>query len=92
MTINDNETLETDIIKAIRSGSLGSRFKSQGYIHTEKDTGNAFMNKHTDPRMHSAEHILNQTMIQLYGCGRCFAAHITVVFLPKSYIEKSAQA
>jgi misacylated tRNA(Ala) deacylase len=34
------------------------------------------MKKHTDPRMHSAEHLLNQTMIQLYDCGRCFSAHI----------------
>jgi alanyl-tRNA synthetase len=27
-------------------------------------------------RMHSAEHLLNQTMVRLYGCGRCFSAHI----------------
>ncbi len=26
--------------------------------------------------MHSAEHILNQTMVRLYGCGRCFTAHL----------------
>ena len=26
--------------------------------------------------MHSAEHILNQTMVRLYDCGRCFTAHI----------------
>jgi Ser-tRNA(Ala) deacylase AlaX len=26
--------------------------------------------------MHSVEHILNQTMVRMYGCGRCFAAHI----------------
>ncbi len=26
--------------------------------------------------MHSAEHILNQTMIRLFDCGRCFSAHI----------------
>ena len=26
--------------------------------------------------MHSTEHILNQTMIRLYDCGRCFSAHI----------------
>jgi misacylated tRNA(Ala) deacylase len=26
--------------------------------------------------MHSVEHILNQTMVRLYGCGRCFAAHL----------------
>ena len=26
--------------------------------------------------MHSAEHILNQTMVRLYDCGRCFSAHI----------------
>ena len=26
--------------------------------------------------MHTAEHILNQTMIRLFDCGRCFTAHI----------------
>jgi hypothetical protein len=26
--------------------------------------------------MPSAEHILNQTMDRMFGCGRCFAAHI----------------
>ena len=26
--------------------------------------------------MHSAEHILNQTMIRMFDCGRCFNAHI----------------
>jgi misacylated tRNA(Ala) deacylase len=26
--------------------------------------------------MHTAEHILNQTMIRLFGTGRCFSAHI----------------
>jgi len=34
------------------------------------------MDKVYDPRMHSAEHILNQTMDQMFGCGRCFSAHI----------------
>ena len=29
-----------------------------------------------DPRMHSAEHILNQTMDRMFNCGRCFSAHI----------------
>jgi alanyl-tRNA synthetase len=32
--------------------------------------------KSYDPRMHSAEHILNQTMDRMLGCGRCFSAHI----------------
>lgn len=32
--------------------------------------------KNYDPRMHSAEHILNQTMIRIFECGRCFSAHI----------------
>ena len=27
-------------------------------------------------RMHSAEHILNQTMVRLFHCGRSFNAHI----------------
>jgi len=32
--------------------------------------------KNYDPRMHSAEHILNQTMVRLYNCGRSFNSHI----------------
>ncbi len=32
--------------------------------------------KEYDPRMHSAEHILNQTMVRLFNCGRAFSAHI----------------
>ena len=32
--------------------------------------------KEYDPRMHSAEHILNQTMVQMFKCGRAFSAHI----------------
>jgi Ser-tRNA(Ala) deacylase AlaX len=34
------------------------------------------MKKQYDPRMHSAEHILNQTMDRMFHCGRCFSAHI----------------
>ena len=34
------------------------------------------MPKEYDPRMHSAEHILNQTMVRMFGCGRSFSAHI----------------
>ena len=30
----------------------------------------------TDPIMHTAEHLLNQTMIRMFGCERCFSAHI----------------
>jgi misacylated tRNA(Ala) deacylase len=32
--------------------------------------------KQFDPRMHSAEHIINQTMVRMFGCKRCFSAHI----------------
>jgi Ser-tRNA(Ala) deacylase AlaX len=32
--------------------------------------------KRIDPRMHSAEHILNQTVDRMFSCGRCFNAHI----------------
>jgi alanyl-tRNA synthetase len=32
--------------------------------------------KEHDPRMHSAEHILNQTMVRMFSCGRAFSAHI----------------
>ena len=34
------------------------------------------MKKQYDPHMHSAEHILNQAMGRLFGCERCFSAHI----------------
>jgi Ser-tRNA(Ala) deacylase AlaX len=34
------------------------------------------MPKDYDPRMHSAEHILNQTMVRMFGKGRSFSAHI----------------
>ncbi|MDM8555861.1 hypothetical protein QUF75_14105 [Desulfococcaceae bacterium HSG7] len=34
------------------------------------------MKRQPDLRMHSAEHILNQTMVRMYDCGRCFTAHI----------------
>ena len=34
------------------------------------------MKRQPDPRMHSVEHILNQTMVRIYDCGRCFTAHI----------------
>lgn len=32
--------------------------------------------KNYDPRMHSAEHILNQTMVQMFGCKRSMNSHI----------------
>lgn len=32
--------------------------------------------KQFDPRMHSAEHIINRTMILMFDSGRCFSAHI----------------
>ena len=34
------------------------------------------MKKAIDPGMHTAEHILNQAMTRLFGCERCFSAHI----------------
>ena len=32
--------------------------------------------KSYDPQMHTAEHILNQTMVRLFGCERSFSSHI----------------
>ncbi len=32
--------------------------------------------KNYDSRMHTAEHILNQTMVRMFACGRSFNAHI----------------
>lgn len=34
------------------------------------------MAKSYAPRMHSAEHILNQVMVRIFDCGRCFSAHV----------------
>jgi alanyl-tRNA synthetase len=34
------------------------------------------MAKTIDPSMHTAEHLLNRTMVRMFGCGRCFSAHI----------------
>src|SRR3989339_786909 len=34
------------------------------------------MNKQIDPRMHTAEHILNRTMVLMFDRGRSFSAHI----------------
>ena len=34
------------------------------------------MSKQYDPRMHSAEHLLNRAMVRCFDCGRCFSAHI----------------
>ena len=32
--------------------------------------------KEYDPPMHSAEHLLNQTMSRMFGCGRAFSSHV----------------
>ena len=34
------------------------------------------MKENIDPKMHSAEHLLNQTMVRLFSCARSFSAHI----------------
>ncbi len=34
------------------------------------------MAKDYDPQMHTAEHVLNRTMIRLFGTGRCFSSHL----------------
>jgi Ser-tRNA(Ala) deacylase AlaX len=33
-------------------------------------------NKQYHPQMHSAEHILNQTMVRMFNCGSSFSNHI----------------
>jgi alanyl-tRNA synthetase len=32
--------------------------------------------EYTEPRMHTAEHILNQTMVRMFARGRSFSSHI----------------
>jgi Ser-tRNA(Ala) deacylase AlaX len=34
------------------------------------------MSKEYHPQMHSAEHILNQTMVRMFKCGRSFSNHL----------------
>ena len=34
------------------------------------------MTKEMNPGMHTAEHLLNQTMVRVYHCNRSFSAHI----------------
>lgn len=34
------------------------------------------MSKDYDPQMHTAEHILNRTMVSMFGCGRSFSSHL----------------
>lgn len=34
------------------------------------------MSKEYDPKMHTAEHVLNQSMIRLFGSGRSFSSHL----------------
>jgi len=34
------------------------------------------MKIYDSPQMHTAEHILNQTMVRMFDCGRSFSSHI----------------
>ncbi len=34
------------------------------------------MKEYSEPRMHTAEHLLNQAMVRLFGCARAFSSHI----------------
>lgn len=34
------------------------------------------MKEYADTRMHTAEHLLNQTMVRLFNKGRAFSSHI----------------
>lgn len=44
--------------------------------HMEQITQLNAHNKQEYPPMHTCEHIVNQTMIRLFGCGRSVSAHI----------------
>ena len=51
-------------------------------------------NKQEYPPMHTAEHILNQTMIRMFGCERSKNTHIdeknqnAIIFYPSSQLRK----
>ncbi len=34
------------------------------------------MSKIYDPAMHTVEHVLNQTMVRMFGCDRCYSSHL----------------
>ncbi len=34
------------------------------------------MAKEYDPHVHTAEHVLNRTMLHLWNCGRCYTSHL----------------
>lgn len=34
------------------------------------------MKEYTEPGMHTAEHLLNRTMVLMFGCARAFSSHI----------------
>ena len=53
-------------------------------------------NKQEYPPMHTAEHILNQTMIRMFGCERSKNTHIeknqnAIIFYPSSQLRKWSQ-
>lgn len=50
--------------------------KSNGSIPDDEENSRSSKEKKLDPRMHSAEHLVNQTMIRMFQCQRSFSAHI----------------
>ncbi|OIO04886.1 MAG: hypothetical protein COX65_03445 [Elusimicrobia bacterium CG_4_10_14_0_2_um_filter_56_8] len=34
------------------------------------------MKEYPEPKMHTAEHLLNQAMVRMFGCKRAFSSHI----------------
>lgn len=62
---------------AVPEVSAGKRLKKPGESLRE-GTGEhgSPAEKKIDPRMHSAEHLLNQTMVRMFRCDRSFSAHI----------------
>ncbi len=57
----------------MRNPKPGNDFNAVKFITTN---GEPNLSKQYDPRMHSAEHILNQTMVRMFNRGRSFSAHI----------------
>lgn len=47
----------------------------ENILKTDTSITNAPKKDYCAP-MHTTEHILNQTMIRLFDCGRCFSAHV----------------
>jgi alanyl-tRNA synthetase len=56
--------------------ATGAGSGKQQLVTGSRETMAEQIGKRVDPRMHSAEHIANQTMVRMFHCGRSFSTHL----------------